>query len=247
MTSAIACWRGETAHEFETMSSRGLHARKRLNDDIEQRLPQAPDSGGVNRSRSARGGIFARCARFARSEVGCAIEAIVGFLLLGLFLGFFMLHNHHRKVVLQIMANPSAHVGAALHGRVGFRHHFYSGQPRTVTVVIPSVVNPKGRQRRLDSIFETWGPAARAVYVVHNISEFPQGHHNVIGEGSTPEDPYSYPQLLLVPPSISFEDGLPRLNYVIRTVYETINPDFAFFVNDHTVRVHHNQSQRCRL
>ena len=216
------------------MNSSGLIARKRgQHDDIEQRLPQAPDSGGVRRTRSSRHRFI---PDFFQSDLGRAIEAIVAFLLAGLFLGFFMLHHQHRKVVLQIMANPRAHVGAALRGRSGFRHHFYYGNPRTVTVVMPSVVNPTGRQKRLDSIFETWGPAARAVYVVHNVSDFPQGHHDVIGDGLTPEDPYSYPQLLLVPPSISFDDGLPRLNYVIRAVYEKINPDFAFFVNDHTVR-----------
>eukprot|EP00429_Kryptoperidinium_foliaceum_P029166 CAMPEP_0176134562 /NCGR_PEP_ID=MMETSP0120_2-20121206/68241_1 /TAXON_ID=160619 /ORGANISM="Kryptoperidinium foliaceum, Strain CCMP 1326" /LENGTH=445 /DNA_ID=CAMNT_0017470215 /DNA_START=151 /DNA_END=1488 /DNA_ORIENTATION=- len=210
----------------------GLHARKKSqHGDLRQDLPKSPDSGGVSRYRKARNRFL---PGFLRSELGYAIESVICFLGFGLFLGYFMLHHHHRKVVLQVMSNPMAHAGAALNGRGGFRHHFYSGHPRTVTVVMPSVVNPKGRQRRLDSIFETWGPAARAVYVVHNVSEFPQGHHAVIGGDSDPEDPYSYPQLLLVPPSISFDEGLPRLNYVIRSVYEKINPDFAFFVNDHT-------------
>jgi hypothetical protein len=70
--------------------------------------------------------------------------------------------------------------------------------------------------------------------VVHNVSEFPQAAHAVLSDHSKPEDPYSYPQLLLVPPSISFDNGVPRLMYVIRSIYEEINPDFAFFVNDHT-------------
>lgn len=215
------------------MSNTGLYARKRgQHDDVEQTiiLP-APESGGNSHYHKARNRML---PKFLQTDIGYAIEAIVGFLVLGLFLGFVMLQHQHRTVVLQVMANPMAHAGAALQGRVGFRHHFYSGHPRTVTVVMPSVVNPNGRQKRLDSIFETWGPAARAIYVVHNVSEFPQGHHAVLGEGHTPEDPYSYPQLLLVPPSISFEDGLPRLNYVIRAVHEKIDPDFAFFVNDHT-------------
>lgn len=213
--------------------STGLHARKRIQHDNDSngRLYSSPTSGGLSRYHKARNRCF---PRFFRSELGCAIEAIIGFLIFGLFLGYFILHHQHRKVILQVMSNPMAHAGAALSGRVGFRHHFFSGHPRTVTVIMPSVVNPKGRQRRLNSIFETWGPAARAVYVVHNVSDFPQGHHAVLGEDSNPEDPYSYPQLLLVPPSISFEDGLPRLNYAIRAVYERINPDFAFFVNDHT-------------
>jgi hypothetical protein len=210
--------------------STGLHARKRQSHDVESHdriHSSSPASGGLSQYHKAKNKLL---PRFLRSELGCAIETVLCFLVFGLFLGYFMLHHQHRKVILQVMSDPLAHAGAALTGRGGFRHHFYSGHPRTVTVVIPSVVNPNGRKRRLDSIFETWGPSARAVYVVHNVSEFPQGHHGVIGEGTHPEDPYSYPQLLLVPPSITFDDGLPRLNYVIRAVYERINPDFAFFV-----------------
>ena len=30
------------------------------------------------------------------------------------------------------------------------------------------------------------------------------------------------------------DDGLQRLYKTIRTVFEKVNPDFAFFVNDHT-------------
>jgi hypothetical protein len=56
----------------------------------------------------------------------------------------------------------------------------------------------------------------------------------VLSETSSPEDPYAYPQLALLPPNISLDAGLPRLYYTIRTIYEKVNPDFAFFVNDHT-------------
>jgi hypothetical protein len=221
--------------------STGLHARKRQHHDVESHdriLPSATPSGVLSPFHKAKNRLL---PRFLRSELGCAIEVVLCFLIFGLFLGYFILHHQHRKVILQVMSDPLAHAGAALTGRVGFRHHFYSGHPRTVTVVMPSVVNPNGRKRRLDSIFGTWGPSARAVYVVHNVSEFPQGHHAVLGEDSIPEDPYSYPQLLLVPPSITFDDGLPRLNYVIRAVYDRINPDFAFFVrqkyHDHAVTI----------
>jgi len=214
--------------------STGLHARKRVHQDLDSRdrvQGTSSPGGGLSSYHKARNRFL---PRYLRNELGYAVEAIVGFLIFGLFLGFFILHHQHRKVILQVMSNPLAHAGAALRGRAGFRHHFYSGHPRTVTIVMPSVVNPDGRQKRLNSIFETWGPSARAVYVVHNVSEFPQGHHAVLGENSSPEDPYSYPQLLLVPPSISFNEGLPRLNFVLRAVFERINPDFAFFVNDHT-------------
>lgn len=211
----------------------GLHARKKIHQDEESHnpIPNPPSSGGLSRLHKAQ---LRLLPRFFRSELGCAVEAVVGFLVFGLLLGFFIAHHQHRKVILQVMSDPLAHAGAALHGRSGFRHHFYSGHPRTVTVVMPSVVNPAGRQQRLNSIFETWGPGARAIYVVHNVSEFPQGHHAVISEHSIPTDPYSYPQLLLLPPSISVDDGLARLNYVIRVIHEKINPDFSFFVNDHT-------------
>eukprot|EP00536_Pseudo-nitzschia_multiseries_P016377 jgi/Psemu1/221152/e_gw1.1096.1.1 len=131
------------------------------------------------------------------------------------------------------MRDPLGH-GAALKGRVGFRHHFYTGHPRTVTVVMPSVVNPKGRTKRLKSIQETWGASARAIYVVHDVEEFPVASHAVISENRTPEDPYSYPQLMLIPEAIGSTDGVARLIHTIENVFEKVNPDFAFFVNDHT-------------
>ena len=228
--------------------STGLHTRKKHTTTDQDQLPSSassdieknidsendPSSSGFDHDRKYKG----RRLKFFRSEVGCAIEAVVGFLFLGIILGYFILHHQHRKVVLHIMSDPVRHIkgaGASLKGRVGFRHHFYSGNPRSVTVLLPSVVNPTKRYRRLDSIFETWGPTARAIYVVHNISDFPQASpHAVISEYSKPEDPYSYPQLLQVPTHISFDDGVPRLRYVIETIHNKINPDFAYFVNDHS-------------
>lgn len=112
-----------------------------------------------------------------------------------------------------------------------------------VTVVMPSVVKPQGRPMRLSSIAATWGPLSHAIYVVHNVTDFPQAP--LLDPTTTLQQQKqqqqqmttttTYPQNLLVPPEISPEDaGLPRMNYVIRTVYEQLNPDFAFFVNDHT-------------
>eukprot|EP00986_Skeletonema_menzelii_P019539 scaffold28379_cov160-Skeletonema_menzelii.AAC.1 len=99
-----------------------------------------------------------------------------------------------------------------------------------VTVVLPSVVNPEKRPLRLDNISKTWGPASHAVYVVHNTDEY--------AEGSPIEDVQSsdtfFPKVCLVPETIKVDDGVPRLEYVIRTIHNTIDPDFAFFVNDHT-------------
>lgn len=84
--------------------STGLHARKKIahnddhdTDDIEQSRAAALPSGsdeGTDRSRRRY-----RCIRrFIRSEVGCAIEAVIGFLTVGLLLGYLILHHQHRKV-----------------------------------------------------------------------------------------------------------------------------------------------------
>ena len=175
-----------------------------------------------------------RPSKIITDELQYALLAVVAFLTVGLSLGYFLLHHQHRKVVLHVMKDPWAHGGALLHGRAGFRHHFYAGSPRYVTIVMPSVVNPKGRKRRLEAIQDTWGPYARAVYVVHNITEFPQAAHAVISEDSSPEDPYAFPQLLMLPVDMSESEGLPRLFYTIRTILDRVDPDFAFFVNDHT-------------
>ena len=95
---------------------------------------------------------------------------------------------------------------------------------RFVTVVMPSVVNPKQRKRRLEAITDTWGPTSRSIYVIHNIQdEYPNPS---IG---------NWPRILKVPSNITFDDGLPRLNYVIRQVFKDYsNADFFYFVNDHT-------------
>ena len=105
-----------------------------------------------------------------------------------------------------------------------------NGRPSFVTVVLPSVVNPEKRPLRLESISKTWGPASHAVYVVHNTNEYAKGS-KIEAEQSSDT---TYPQVCLVPDTIKVDDGVPRLEYVIRTIHNTIDPDFAFFVNDHT-------------
>lgn len=208
-----------------------LHARRRGSHQIDlEELSQSPLGADAahanNRKRPKR--------RFLSDELQWALSAVSTFLALGLLLGYFLMHHQHRKVILHALKDPWAHGGAMLRGRAGFRHHFYTGAPRYVTIVMPSVVNPKGRARRLKAIQDTWGPGARSIFVVHNVTEFPDAAHAIISEDSSPEDPYSYPQLLLLPNDMSVEDGLPRLFYTIRTIFEKVNPDFAFFVNDHT-------------
>jgi hypothetical protein len=215
----------------------GLHARKKQQDpenpdEYAEQPVSAPNSGGVQRVH-VRKGLLHKSKTFFGREIRYALLIVASFAVVGITSGYFLLHHQHRKVILHIMHDPIGHI-SALSGRVGFRHHFFSGHPRTVTVIMPSVVNPTKRTRRLESILATWGPSARAIYVVHNVTEFPKAAHAVMSEESAPEDPYSYPQLMLVPASIGVDDGVPRLNHVIRGVYEKINPDFAFFVNDHT-------------
>ena len=103
------------------------------------------------------------------------------------------------------------------------------GPPSFVTVVLPSVVNPDKRPLRLETIAKTWGQSSRAVYVVHTANEYPEGTL-IDGQSSGT----AFPQVCLVPETIQFNDGVPRLEYVIRKIHNTIDPDFAFFVNDHT-------------
>ncbi|KAL7574903.1 hypothetical protein ACA910_010733 [Epithemia clementina (nom. ined.)] len=168
------------------------------------------------------------------SEVLAATFSVCGFLLAGLCLAYFLLHHQHRKVILHVINDPLGHGQGVIRGRQGFRHHFYTGHPRYVTVVMPSVVNAKGRRRRLNSIQDTWGGGARAIYVVYNVSEFPQASHAVMSENSSPLDRYAYPQLLLLPSTIGVDNGVARLIHTIRTIHDRVDPDFAFFVNDHT-------------
>jgi hypothetical protein len=80
------------------MSSAGLYAR-RNRGDVGQRdildLERSPSSGGLERSHRRRRN---PCTRFLYSELGCAIEMIVAFLVVGLFLGYMILHHQQRKV-----------------------------------------------------------------------------------------------------------------------------------------------------
>lgn len=112
-----------------------------------------------------------------------------------------------------------------------------SAHPRYVTIVIPSVVNPNGRPARLQAISETWGCKARAVFVVHDESEYLEAQNNHFGvdNGIEKTGGAEYPKILLMPPEITVDMGVQRLSYVIRKVTESaVDPDFAFFVNDHT-------------
>ena len=138
---------------------------------------------------------------------------IVGlFVLAGLGLGSLFLHHHHRKVILHTIRDPWGHGRAAIRHLVrrrhpeGFHHHFFSGAPRFVSVLMPSVVNPPGRSARLKAIHDTWGPYGRAIYVVHDNAEFPPAaKHQTISDRRKPWDRFMYPQNLLLPTSIGVD------------------------------------------
>lgn len=120
-----------------------------------------------------------------------------------------------------------------------------SGPLKFVTIVLPSVVNGKGRKKRLDAITSTWGQAANAIYVTHpgtnsdyTLLDIDLSIHINNGHGhgsSSSKNSYSFPQIMAIEPNIaSQEEGVPRLKYVISEVYNKYNPEFAFFANDHT-------------
>ena len=176
-------------------------------------------------------------------EVQMTYVVVSVFVFIGFIFGYLLLHHQHRRVIVHVIRNPWAHGRAAFHmattrhrhtAKDGFHHHFYSGNPKFVTVVMPSVVNPTGRQKRLEAIHDTWGPYARAVYVLHDITEFEKASHLTTSVDRHPYDRYSFPQNLLLPEHINVDQGIARLYHTIQMIHERVNPDFAFFVNDHT-------------
>lgn len=193
-----------------------LHSRRRLNHS--QLGSGSPLEHGLNQES-----LKERKSKRS-SDLRWSLFIVSSFLLAGLALGYLILLNQHRKVILHVMHYPWNEGRSVLHGRTELNH-----PPRFVSVVLPSVLKPEGKSRRLRSISDTWGPGSRAIYVVHNETEYPGA--SVITKDSRHG---AYPQLLLVPPEIDPEQGVPRLNHVIRTIHKIIDPDFALFVNDHT-------------
>jgi len=119
------------------------------------------------------------------------------------------------------------------------QHLDHHTPPRYVTVILPSVVNPTGRRKRLEAIAKTWGPAARAVYVLHSQDEY-GGSSNGI------DTDHPYPHTILVPESITVANGVPRLQYVLQAILDRYDPEFTFFVNDHTYVLPQNACQFLR-
>jgi hypothetical protein len=188
-----------------------LHSRRRLHPSSHSGPNLSPRLTNDNKGEKAK----------QKSDLKYALGIVGSFLLVGLGLGYLILQHKHRKVILHTMWSR---------GKLSvFRgsNHLHDGAPRFVTVIMPSIVKPDGRLLRLKSIADTWGPKSRAIYVVHNQTEFPDA-------GPIDSLSHEYPQLMIVPPEIGPDEGVPRLIHVIRTVSKQIDPDFAFFVNDHT-------------
>lgn len=149
------------------------------------------------------------------SDMRIAYFAIGSFVLFGIIAGYFIIQHKPRKALLMDAENGSSmRIGES--SALAAMKSLHRGPPKFVTVVLPSVVNPKGRQKRLEAIADTWGAPSRALYIVHNVSEFPTISKvitNTTHPGTVHHQPHSYPRLLLVPPSITVDQGVPRLMY----------------------------------
>lgn len=199
-----------------------LHARKR---GSRQEIPTS-SSSSPKRDEDLKG--------FSKWRIERWIQRI---LLAVAILILCVAFSRHRKLILCIMANPWQHTSAFISGEVkdGFQHHFYGKSPRFVVVVNSGAeVNPRDRHNRLSAIQATWGPSARSIFVVNNVTEYSEISHAVISNISQPSDPHSYPQLLLLPPEALPDRSVASLKFITQTILERVNPDFAIFTNDHT-------------
>ena len=117
-----------------------------------------------------------------------------------------------------------------------------------ITVVIPSVVDVQHRSRRLDAIVDTWAQEARALLVVHNLTEeYPTDAAKRMWDYSTesttritPVDRRNFPQILQLPSNITVNQGFDRLEFTLRHVYEKHVADYVFLVNDHSFVIPHH-------
>jgi hypothetical protein len=79
----------------------GLHSRRKaLNQDDgpdpEMSKPSSSGSGDDDETKTHGRNPFLR--RVVRSEVGCAVRVVIGFLVFGLVFGYLILHHQTRKV-----------------------------------------------------------------------------------------------------------------------------------------------------
>ena len=189
------------------------HARKR---GLRSREPDALSSES-NDSANAKETKWRHISKMVPSTR--RILVMLAILLGGLLVAHLV--AKHRKAMLHVLSES----GLARNDKESSHSH----SPRFVTVVDSgSEVNPAGRHQRLESIHATWGPSARGIFVVNNVSECPEIRHSI------KDSSQSYPQLLLLPPSVLPDRSIPALQYTIRSILEHVDPDFCLFTNDHT-------------
>lgn len=160
---------------------------------------------------------------------------ISGLSILGLIIFIFFLSGY-----LYMYSNVSKQQKVAIveENQVFFNSPSFE---KFVTVVMPSVVNPSEHGKRLNAVTDTWGPSAKAIFVVHDVNEIPTNNIPPVTDNNGEDNTTStYPKYLLIPESIPIDSGVERLNYVVRQITEKINPDFAYYVNDHTFVITEN-------
>ena len=74
----------------------GLKSRKKNSNYDGGFDPEAQKGGDIDKVK--KHGRVGSLKRFVQSEVGCAIEIIIGFLIFAFFLVYFITHHRHRKV-----------------------------------------------------------------------------------------------------------------------------------------------------
>ncbi len=78
----------------------GLKSRKKNSYQDESFDPEAQKGGDIDKVK--KHGRVGSLRRFVQSEVGCAIEIIIGFLIFAFLLAYFVSHHRQRKVRLRL-------------------------------------------------------------------------------------------------------------------------------------------------
>jgi len=129
-----------------------LHARKKHLYEDEIALPGSAHTPAKDKRtirRKGKNSVNKRVEYVAFSAAGF-------FLFVGFAFMFFVLHNHHRRIIVHVIRNPWAHGSSIFRKKKkgGFHHHFYTGSPRFVTVVSKDQ-SVKSPTRALTLIFQS--------------------------------------------------------------------------------------------
>lgn len=79
----------------------GLKSRKKNSNQDDSFDPEAQKGGDSDKVKKY--GRVGSLKRFVQSEVGCAIEIVIGFLIFALLLAYFISHHRQRKVRLCVV------------------------------------------------------------------------------------------------------------------------------------------------